>query len=183
MLAPVGLPADTPFDITSPINTPGGPLRGFEVNYQQPFSFLPGVWSGFGLLLNYTHVESEIDYAISPTSSLFVTADLVNLSPDAYNATLYYENKRFSARVSGSYRDRYLQTVPGRSGNDFEGKNETFNVDASMTFNVNDKLTLTLEGINLTDEYNDQFVDTVGNRASVYHHTGRQYFVGARYSF
>ena len=183
LLAVSGLPADTPFDITSPINTPGGPLKGFEINYQQPFTFLPGVWSGFGLLLNYTHVESEIDYAISPTSSLFVTADLVNLSPDAYNATLYYENKRFSARVSGSYRDRYLQTVPGRNENNFEGKNETFNVDASMNFNVNDKLTLTLEGINLTDEYNDQFVDTVGDRASVYHHTGRQYFVGARYSF
>ena len=112
-----------------------------------------------------------------------MTTDLVNLSPDAYNATLYYENKRFSARVSGSYRDRYLQTVPGRNENNFEGKNETFNVDANLTYNVNDKLTLTLEGINLTDEYNDQFVDTVGNRASVYHHTGRQYFVGARYSF
>ncbi|MEQ1513555.1 MAG: TonB-dependent receptor [Lysobacteraceae bacterium] len=183
LLAVSGLPADTPFDITSPVNTTGGPLQGFEINYQQPFSFLPGVWSGFGLLLNYTHVESEIDYAISPTSSLFVTADLVNLSPDAYNATLYYENKRFSARVSGSYRDRYLQTVPGRNGNNFEGKNETFNVDANLTYNVNDKLTLTLEGINLTDEYNDQFVDTVGDRASVYHHTGRQYFVGARYAF
>jgi iron complex outermembrane recepter protein len=183
LLTVSGLPADTPFDITSPINTPGGPLKGFEINYQQPFSFLPGVWSGFGVLLNYTHVESEIKYAISPTSSLYVNADLVNLSPDAYNATLYFENKRFSARVSGSYRDRYLQTVPGRNGNDFEGKNETFNVDANMTYNVNDHLSVTLEGINLTDEYNDQFVDTAGDRASVYHHTGRQYFFGARYSF
>ena len=24
------------------VNTPGGPLKGFEINYQQPFSFLPG---------------------------------------------------------------------------------------------------------------------------------------------
>jgi TonB-dependent receptor len=183
LLTPVGLPADTPFDITSPVNTPGGPLRGFEINYQQPFSFLPGAWSGLGLLLNYTHVESEIEYAISPTSSLFVTDNLVNLSPNAYNATLYFENKRFSARVSGSYRDDYLQVVPGRNNNDVEGKRETFNVDASFTYNVNDKLSLTLEGINLTDEFNDQFVDSNGDRASVYHHTGRQFFVGARYSF
>lgn len=183
LLAPVGLPADTPFDITSPVNTPGGPLRGFEINYQQPFTFLPGWWSGFGILLNYTRVESEIDYAISPTSSLFVTDNLVNLSPNAYNATLYYENKRFSARLSGSYRDDYLQVVPGRNGNDVEGKRETFNVDASFTYTLNDHLTLTLEGINLTDEFNDQYVDSSGDRASVYHHTGRQFFVGARYTF
>jgi len=183
LLTPVGLPADTPFDITSPINTPGGPLKGFEINYQQPFSFLPGAWSHFGMLLNYTHVESKINYAISPTSSLYVNADLVNLSPNAYNATLYYDSGKFSGRVSGSYRDDYLQTVPGRNGNDVEGKRATFNVDASFTYNVNDHFALTLEGINLTDEFNDQFVDESADRPSVYHHTGRQYFVGARYTF
>jgi outer membrane receptor protein involved in Fe transport len=64
-----------------------------------------------------------------------------------------------------------------------EGKRETFNLDASFTYNVNDKLTLTLEGLNLTDEFNDQYVDSNGDRASVYHHTGRQFFVGARYAF
>jgi iron complex outermembrane recepter protein len=186
-LLPANLPASTPFDITAPINTPGGPLKGFEVNYQQQFSFLPGFWSGFGLLLNYTHVESKITYSVAPASltapRTFIDADLVNLSPNAYNATLYFENKKFSARVSGSYRDSYLQTVPGRNANNVEGKNDTFNVDASLTYNVNPHLTLTLEGINLTDEFNDQFVDSNANRASVYHHTGRQYFVGARYSF
>ncbi|MGY4516431.1 TonB-dependent receptor [Lysobacter sp. HA18] len=183
LLTPVGLPADTPFDITSPVNTPGGPLKGFEINYQQPFSFLSGAWSGFGVILNYTHVESQIDYAVSPTSTQLVTADLVNLSPDSYNATLYYENDHFSARVSGSYRDEYLQVVPGRNNNDVEGKHETFNLDMSVTWNVNDRLALTLEGINLTDEFNDQFVDSVGDRTSVYHHTGRQIYAGFRYQF
>ena len=183
LLTPVGLPADTPFDITSPVNTPGGPLKGFEINYQQPFSFLPGWASGFGVQLNYTHVASTIHYAISPTSNLYVDADLVNLSPDAYNATLYYDSKKFSGRVSASYRDDYLQVVPGRNSNDVEGKRATFNVDASFTYNVNDHFALTLEGINLTDEFNDQFVDASADRASVYHHTGRQYYVGARYNF
>ena len=177
------LPADTPFEITSSVNTPGGPLKGYELNYQQPFSFLDGVWSGFGVLLNYTHVESEIDYAVSPTSGTFVTNDLINLSPNAYNATLYYENDAFSARVSGAYRDDYLQRVPGQNNNDVEGKRETFNVDFALTWNINDRLSLSLEGINLTDEFNDQFVDSVGDRPSVYHHTGRQFYTGIRYQF
>ena len=46
---------------------------------------------------------------------------------------------------------------------------------------MNDHVELTLEGLNLTDEYNDQWVDSIGDRSSVYHGTGRQYFVGIRY--
>ena len=45
-----------------PTNTDGGDLKGFEISYQQPFSFLPGFFSHFGLILNYTGVESEIEY-------------------------------------------------------------------------------------------------------------------------
>jgi len=53
----------------------------------------------------------------------------------------------------------------------------------SASYKINDHLELTLEGLNLTDEFQDQWVDSVGDRVSVYHHTGRQYFVGARYKF
>lgn len=70
---------------------------------------------------------------------------------------------------------------PDRNGNDVEGTNETFNFDLAATFSVNDKVMLTLEGINLTDCENDQFVDS-STRVFVLHHTGREYFVGVRYS-
>jgi TonB-dependent receptor len=174
----------TIFALTSATNTRGGPLEGFEINYQQPFSFLPGPFDDFGVLLNYTHVTSDIDYCSNTTCTTFVTDDLVNLSPDAYNATLYYENDRFSARVSGSFRDRYLQNVPGRNNNAVEGKQKTVNVDASATYNVNDRLQLTFEALNLTDEENEQFVgDATRQSTSVFHHTGRQFYVGARYRF
>ena len=45
-----------------PANTPGGPLKGFEVSYQQAFTNLPGLLKNTGLLLNYTSVKSSIDY-------------------------------------------------------------------------------------------------------------------------
>jgi len=53
----------------------------------------------------------------------------------------------------------------------------------SRTYTFRKSLALTLEGINLTDEFNDQFVDSVGDRPSVYHHTGRQFYLGFRYQF
>ena len=165
-----------------PTNTDGGDLKGFEISYQQPFSFLPGFWSNFGLILNYTGVESEIEY-LSPTGAVAAKEDLTGLSKSAYNATLYWENEKFSARVSAAYRDEFLTTVPGRNNNDVEGTIETLTIDASSTWTVNDNLDITLEALNLSDEFQDQYVDSAGNRLSYYHHQGRQYLLGARYRF
>ena len=175
------LPTDE-FQFNIPVNTPGGELTGFELSYQQPFSFLPGFWSNFGVQANYTYVDSKIQYVTSAGVPSLNT-DLTGLSKTAYNFTLYYEGERFSARASAAYRDEYLTTVPGRNNNDVEGTAETTTVDASASWKINDNFEVSIEGLNLTDEYNDQWVDSIGDRPSVYHHTGRQYFVGLRYKF
>jgi outer membrane receptor protein involved in Fe transport len=125
-----------------------------------------------------------------------VTQPLINLSKHAANFTLYYEDKRFSLRGSLSYRSGYLQAVPGRNGlsppnpnaaqplyNDVEGVHSSLNVDASASFIVNDYITLTVEGVNLTDEYVDQYIDSEADRLSVRHHTGRQFWFGVRFNY
>jgi len=187
LLAGTTLTGNEVFQFSRPVNTDGGPLKGAEVNYQQPFRFLPGAFSNLGVLLNYTYVESKIDYVTSATGlTPPVENDLINLSKNAYNATLYYEDDDFSIRASMAYRDRYLTLVPATNAptiQDAEGTNETMNVDLSASYNVNDHITLTLEGLNLTDEFNDQFIDTRTDRVVTYTHTGRQYFLGGRYKF
>lgn len=183
-------PADREHVFSTPTNTPGGPLKGFEISYQQTFTFLPGVLQNFGTQLNYTHVESEIDYCTTSSCSAFVTANLVNLSPNAWNATLYYDDGKLNARVSAAYRDDYYQSVPGSNGGSrgipYQGKTETTTIDASASYNLTDNLSVSVEGLNLTDEANRQnHGDLGGPRDStyVYHHTGRQVYVGARYRF
>ena len=179
-----GCSPSTVFQLTSAVNTTGGPLSGFELSYQQPFTFLPAPFNGLGVLLNYTKVTSEIDYCNNALCTLTVTDDLINLSPTAYNATLYYEDEKLSARVSAAWRDEYLQNVPGRNGNLVEGKTETFNVDASLSYKLTDSVQVTFEGLNLTDEFNRQWVgDDTRSSTSVYHHTGRQVYFGVRYTF
>ncbi|HEU4781173.1 MAG TPA: TonB-dependent receptor, partial [Steroidobacteraceae bacterium] len=172
--------ADWQFNL--PANTPGGDLTGFELSYQQPFTFLPGVWSNFGTILNYTGVSSEIDY-LNATGAVTTTTDLTGLSEKAYNATLYFDNQKFSARIAAAYRSDYLTTVPGRNGNDVEGTAETMNYDFSSTYNINDNFSISLEALNLSDEVDDQWVSSTGNRLSYYHHQGRQYFLGARFKY
>ena len=183
-----GCDASQVWDFTVPVNTPGGDLDGYELSYQQPFTFLPGLWSNFGAIVNYTHVESEITYLTVPAPPAApvltaVTDDLTGLSKDAYNATLYFDNKKFSARVSAAYRSDYLTTVPGRNSNDVEGTAATMNIDFSSSYNINDNFTVSLEALNLTDEVQDQWVDSTGDRLSYYHHQGTQFFLGARFKY
>jgi TonB-dependent receptor len=163
------------------VNTPGGPVKGFEVGLQLPFFFLPDVLSNFGFAGNYTYVESEITY-LGSNGLVSAVDDLTGLSRNSYNATLYYEDDRFSARVSANHRSSYLTNVPGRDGNETEETNSTLNIDTAASFAVNDRLRFTFEGVNLTDEANDQYL-TPDDRLSFYHTFGRTYFLGFRYSY
>src|SRR5690606_22808136 len=59
--------SDMLFDVSRPVNTQGGELKGFELNLQQPLTFLPGFSSNFGVLASYTFVDSDIEYVTSQT--------------------------------------------------------------------------------------------------------------------
>jgi TonB-dependent receptor len=201
-LLPEGFDGNESFSVQSYYNTPGGPLQGFELTYQQPFTFLPGLWQNFGFQANYTQVESELDYVESSSvnsttrevTTVYKTNDLVNMSPKSYNATFYYDDGTFSARISTSYRDRYLTgiLVPelgfDLDGNDVytadvQGKQATTNYDFNMSYKLSDQLTMTFEAINLTDEFDDRYDNSELMTPLRYSHTGRQYYLGARYKF
>ena len=172
----------TDFRTTQPINTEGGRLKGFEINAQKRLDFLPGWLENFGVQANYTFVDSDITYITSLSPLTTINETLIGLSKNAANFTLYYETDKFSIRGSAAYRQGYLTGVPAADGNSVAGTNETLNFDMQASYNINDKLKVSVEGINLTDEFNDQYVDA-SNRLNVYSHTGRQVFVGLRYTF
>jgi TonB-dependent receptor len=172
------------WSINRPVNTPGGNLKGVEVNYQQPFSFLPKPFNNFGVVLNYTHVDSTVKYLNSNTNAFDIQDTLTGLSKNAANATLYYDNGVWSARVSEAYRSPYLTAVPGNNLNTVEGTGSTLNLDAAASWNVTDALQLTAEGLNLTNQFQYQWVGSPDNqRMNYYHQQGREYFVGFRYKF
>lgn len=164
------------FQVTRRLNGEGGALKGIEIQYQQPFTFLPGLWSNFGFTGNVTWVDSEVSYGTAGKNRL------TGQSKNTANATLYYEDGPFQARVSIAHRSQYLLSFPGANGNSEEGVNDTTNVDASMSYEFTPNLTFSLEGINLTDAYTDRYVD-VTNRVSDYRHTGREIAVGLRWKY
>jgi TonB-dependent receptor len=186
--------------IQTQVNGTGAKLEGLEVQLQLPFRFLPGFLRNLGLITNATFIRSNADYTVIPPSTTTVPATgspgggsaipvaatitrqqtFFGLSKRTFNATLYYEDDRFSARTSASYRSRFIDDVSA-TGNMFEGFNSTFNVDASVRYRLTKSLEVSIEGNNLTDEFRDRFTDVDTNRNYEYNHFGRTILFGVRY--
>jgi len=177
-----------PWNVNAPGNSPGGDLKGYELSYQQPFSFFDGFARNFGLMANYTYVDANIDYlGVVGGVTTIVRPDesLTNLSKHMENLTFYFENEKLGARISLAERDDYLISVPGRNGTYEERTAGTTNIDISASYNFNDNLKLTFEGLNLTDESDNQRLDATilpANVVSYFHETGRQFYLGIRYT-
>lgn len=161
-------PRTVPYIHNVPVNGEGTTVNGFELIYQQPFSFLPAPFDGLGVVANYTKVSSGA---------------ITGLSENSYNATLYYEQDNYGARISMNTRDDYITDYTGSNGNAEHGTTGPTHVDMSAFYNLNDNVTFTFEVINLTDEYERLFTTGTGELDLMreYNHTGRQFFFGVRY--
>ncbi|EGF93238.1 tonB-dependent receptor family protein [Asticcacaulis biprosthecium C19] len=165
-------PAEVPYTFTIPVNSDeGNSVKGFEVTYNQPFTFLPGPWSNLGVASNYTHVSAE---------------DSTGLSPNSYNLTVYYDTEQLGARISVNKRDDYLISQPGGNGHVQERKYGPTHVDFASFYKLSDNLTLTFEGINITDEV--ERIYGTGDTGDMdltreYTHTGSQWILGVRYRY
>ncbi|WP_111642870.1 TonB-dependent receptor [Marinimicrobium alkaliphilum] len=178
---------DDLFTVNRSTNTDGGRLNGVELNLQLPLTFLPDMWRDFGVLANYTHVTSKIDYVLQSEEgvpTLTTTNDLIGLSKNSASTTLYYENSAFSVRTTGSYRSGYLRSVPsGGNDSDVLGNKSTFFVDASASYHMTDSLKLIVEAQNLTNERNTLYIDSQRQDPLFETEIGRTFTVGISATF
>ncbi|SNS13466.1 MULTISPECIES: TonB-dependent receptor [unclassified Azospirillum] len=172
---------DVTYSFNQPVNGKGANIYGLELIYQQGLDFLPAPFDGLGYILNYTYAYSRAEF--QPAAGVTKKYDLPGLSRNSANATLYYETDVYGGRVSVNYRDGYLQSIPGGNGNDVSGYHSALNLDVSLFYNINEKLKVTLEGVNLTNQAEDQYVDSVGDRVYSFTRSGAQYLLGVRYSY
>ena len=163
------------FRVSQPINDQEANIWGWEFAAQHFFGD-----SGFGLAGSYTIVNGDIeaDPGQDPNENQFA---LVGLS-DTANVTAMYENYGFSARLSYNWRDDFLNgTNQGgsRSGQFTEAFGQ---VDMTVSYDFNESLQVTVEGINLTGEDHRQYRRLDGMTVWAYELAPR-YAVGARYKF
>jgi len=170
------------WNFSQPVNSKGSPLYGTEINWQQPFDFLPDFWSNFGVLGNVTFVQAK-QYYLNANGTVNTYADLTGLSRTSFNTTLYYDDSVFQARIAGSFRSKYIVQINPGGLNDQLINAPTFNLDFSSSYKWNDNFTFSLEAVNLTNQGQNQYTDSIGQRPYVLHYTGREFFAGVRYSY
>src|SRR5690606_8653782 len=101
------------------------------------YAGLPVIVRSMGVVANYTLVDSEVDYDFSGNT---ITERLLGLSNHQYNATLYYDDSVFGARLSLAHRSDYLLNGPNLTGNLWEYSQSETRLDFSSTYDVTDYL-------------------------------------------
>ncbi|WP_375286741.1 TonB-dependent receptor [Sphingomonas sp.] len=133
------------FAISQPINNQDGRIYGFEIAGQHFFGE-----TGFGVAASYTKVNGNVnvDVTSSPDVNVFALTGL----GDSANASLIYDKNGLSARVTYNWRDKYLSAT-----NQGDDRNPTFTdsfgtLDFNISYDLNDRVALSFEGVNLTSE-------------------------------
>lgn len=135
------------FDVTQPRNGEGASLWGVELAFQRQFQSLPAPWDGLGLYLNYTWVDSEAEFPDREGKK----ATLPGQSESLGNASLSYEKRGFSGRLSLNFHGKYIDQVGEAPAEDVY-YDDHVQLDFSASQRLTARLRLYLELINLTDE-------------------------------
>ena len=94
------------FELRSQANGGSARIQGFEANYQQQLTFLPGWWSGFGIFANFTKLETEGNYGTPGAAQ--TTDTLPNFTPSAANAGISYIRGKWNLRVAYGFAGEIL---------------------------------------------------------------------------
>ncbi|MFL6618002.1 MAG: TonB-dependent receptor, partial [Povalibacter sp.] len=170
--------ADDPdyvFAVQRPINNREAKIHGWEFGGQYFFAD-----TGFGVLANYTVVRGDVGYnnASDPNANQFA---LLGLS-DSANAVLMFEKFGFSARLAYNWRDEYLSNVNFKSFRNPIYVEAYSQLDLSVGYDLNDHLSLSFEGINLTGE-DVRWHGRSEKQLWRLEDQGARYALGARYKF
>lgn len=160
---------DYTFVRTLPQNGGGVKIKGLEVSYQQPFTFLPGPLSGFGFIGNYTYVDAS-DIINKETGE---RTPVTGVSKNSFNASVYYEKYGFNGRLSYNYHQGRIEEV-----RDYWSVTPIYSksygqFDLSMGYEINKYAQLTFSVINLLNRPNYVSYAEKGGFINEYYQEGR----------
>lgn len=157
--------------IVQPDNLGIAQITGLELGLQQAFD------SGFGYIANLSLTDSSAEYEATGKD-----IDFTGVSTVSYNITGFYENGPIQARVAYNYRNEYL-VEPNAIGFGGELFNDAYSqLDASVSYDISENVTLFLNAINLTDEDQDVYslLPNIGKRYLSTSHVGPRVSFGIR---
>ena len=160
--------ADVLYELDVPVNA-SGRVQGFEISYQQAIN------ENFGFNINYTYADGEQTSLVPPGGD----DRLFGNSEDTYNLSAYFENQRFNARVTYTFRSEFLSGID--RGTAFS-QDDTESLAASLGYIINDNFSVTLDGQNLNDQTLKYFARNE-DQPRAFYKNGAQYYLNFRFKF
>ncbi|MCD8481287.1 MAG: TonB-dependent receptor, partial [Verrucomicrobia bacterium] len=147
------------YRVSRPENASSGDIRGFEISYQQPLTFLPDPFDGLGLMFNYTWTDSAI------TLNDGRKVRMPGQSRHSSNFSIYYEKFGFKVRLAYSHRSSYIDSIDSR-GPQFDmywgGRQQ---VDITASYDITSSLQIFTEFQNITNSRGKRYF---GDASRVY---------------
>jgi iron complex outermembrane recepter protein len=165
------------FIVDQPVNGKGASVQGVELSYRTVFSRLPAPFDGLGTQISYTYTDSNANY-FNPATAAAAHYSLQGLSKNSYTFVGFYEKGPVQARVSYTWRDRYLVLPQTQTGVP-QFSDSYDQLDAGVQYGINDHIILTADAVNLTDSREFNYANVIGN-TQIYRDVGRRYTVGFR---
>ena len=135
---------------SQPINGGNAALLGAEFTFQRQLDFITPALSGVGVYFNYTFINSQVtDFNFEGRED-----DEIQLpgSPrHTLNASLAYEGKKFTSRVSVNYASDFIDEVGGESFADIHYDQATF-LDLNFSYSATDNLVIYANANNLLNQ-------------------------------
>lgn len=177
------------FNVTQPVNGEGAEITGVEVIFQHTLDWLPEGLDGFGFNTNVTYTKSNAFFSANEsgtftddeTDVISQEFPLPGLSKWTVNAQLFYEKYGFTARLAYNERSKFLITPAGQEG-DPEYVAAYGQLDAYIAYDVNDRISVYAEFINLTNEPLRAYTAKIP-RLLEYSETGLRTFAGIRFRY
>lgn len=158
------------FNISRPINGDYAKVRGWEAGLQH---FWP---SGLGFRAQYTR----------NTSKSFVAGEerpLEGIAPSVYSVSALYEKGAWSLGATADHTDGFVTAI-NVLGAGFNEKADPITwMTAHASYEVNDKLTVSLEGQNLLDEEQTYSINGNPLLSQGYYRYGRSFNLGVSMRF
>lgn len=154
------------FTVNGPVNAPGGFAEGVELGVNQPFTFLPSPFDGFGVQANYTYVDSAVDSngitaVTSSTGSEALNGGFPGSSRDNVNGVFYYEKYGASVRLAYNYRSSYFENFGGTGDRTAEPTwtAAASQVDLTASYDITRHFSVTFTGVNLNGSVRRDYIE------------------------
>jgi TonB-dependent receptor len=169
-------------NVSQPFNADKGDIIGIEAQYQQQFTFLPGVLSGFGIQLTGTLTDSTLVLPRDPTTGLVRSSTFPQQSKYLYGAEIFYQKGIVEASVAFHNTGHSLIAVGTPAYND-QYNDDLRRLDAKLSFDLFGYGKLFFEAQNLTDEPTRQYQAGNPNWLIQNERYGRTFYSGVSFRF